>query len=120
MPAPNERFTFGEIASLSWRNGGSNPAESDVRTRTEVTRRTFSVSRPCAKPPPRYLKDRGWTDQDCKLALAHIVCRTVYSASELKTVRYLQENSMYAQFCKRYEEGLSLIVKGIATKDGTQ
>jgi len=41
----------------------------------------------------RYLKDRGWTEQDCKLALAHIVCRTVYPASELKTVRYIQENS---------------------------
>jgi len=41
----------------------------------------------------RYLKGRGWNDQDCKLALAHLVCRTVYPASELKTVRYLQENS---------------------------
>jgi hypothetical protein len=33
-----------------WRNGGSNSAENDVRTRTEVTRRTFSGSRRCAKP----------------------------------------------------------------------
>jgi hypothetical protein len=33
-----------------WRNGGSNPAESDVRTRTAVARRTFSVSRRFAKP----------------------------------------------------------------------
>ena len=36
-----------------WRNGGSNPAEIDVRTRTEVARRTFSESHRCAKPPPR-------------------------------------------------------------------
>ena len=36
-----------------WRNGGSNPAENDVRTRTEVARRTFSVSRHLAKPLSR-------------------------------------------------------------------
>ena len=41
----NERFTSGEIASLSWRSGGSSPAESDMRTRTVVARRTCSVSR---------------------------------------------------------------------------
>jgi len=40
-----------------------------------------------------YLKSRGWSDGDCNLALAHLVCRTVYPASELKTVRYMQENS---------------------------
>ena len=40
-----------------------------------------------------FLKSKGWSDHDCKLALAHIVCRTVYPASELKTLRYMQENS---------------------------
>jgi len=39
-----------------WRNGGSNPAENDVRTRTEVARRTCSESRRCAKPPSRWLQ----------------------------------------------------------------
>ena len=34
-----------------WRNGGSNSAENDVRTRKEVTRLTCSVSRRFAKPP---------------------------------------------------------------------
>ena len=34
-----------------WRNGGSNSAEIDVRTRTEVARRTLSVSRRYVKPP---------------------------------------------------------------------
>jgi len=33
-----------------WRNGGSNSAESDVRTWTEVARRTCSESRRFAKP----------------------------------------------------------------------
>ena len=27
-PAYNERFTFGANGSLSWRNGGSTPAEA--------------------------------------------------------------------------------------------
>ena len=40
-----------------------------------------------------YFDSRGWNAYDRDLALAHIVCRTVYLASELKTVRYMQENS---------------------------
>jgi len=40
-----------------------------------------------------YLDTRGWCSYDRNLALAHIVCRTVYPASELKTLRYMQENS---------------------------
>ena len=35
----------------AWRNGGSNSAENDMRTRTAVARRTCSESRRCAKPP---------------------------------------------------------------------
>ena len=41
----------------------------------------------------RYLEHRGWRDHDRDLALAHIVCRTAYPASELKTLRCMQENS---------------------------
>ena len=41
----------------------------------------------------KYLKDRGWSDIDCKIAQAHIVARTIYPASELKTVSYIKENS---------------------------
>jgi transposase len=41
----------------------------------------------------RYLESRAWEDADRDLALAHIVCRTVYPASELKTLRYMQESS---------------------------
>jgi transposase len=40
-----------------------------------------------------YLESKKWNDHDRDLALAHIVCRAVYPASELKTVRYMQENS---------------------------
>ena len=41
----------------------------------------------------RYLDSHGWSESDRDLALAHIVCRAVYPASELKTLRYMQENS---------------------------
>ena len=54
MPAPNERFTFGEIAYAKLAQGGSNSAENDVRTRTAVARRTFSESRRFAKLPSLY------------------------------------------------------------------
>ena len=54
----NEDKFFLQIARASsqravWRNGGSNPAENDVRTRTEIVRLTCSESRRCAKPPGR-------------------------------------------------------------------
>ena len=47
-----------------------------------------------------YFTDKGWSDRDRALALAHIVCRTVYPASELKTVRYMQENSSICELLK--------------------
>jgi len=51
MPADNWRFTSGEIASLSWRNGGNSPAETAVRNWKLLPRRNVSVSRRFAKPP---------------------------------------------------------------------
>ena len=41
----------------------------------------------------RYLDMHKWSCHDRDLAMAHIVCRTVYPASELKTLRYMRENS---------------------------
>jgi transposase len=41
----------------------------------------------------QYLEKQGWDASDCALALAHIVCRAAYPASELKTLRYMEENS---------------------------
>lgn len=41
----------------------------------------------------RYLASRGWSDKDISLALSHIVSRSVYPASELKTVRFMEDNS---------------------------
>jgi hypothetical protein len=41
----------------------------------------------------RYLASRGWSDEDISLALSYIVSRAVYPASELKTVRFMEDNS---------------------------
>jgi hypothetical protein len=40
-----------------------------------------------------YLRDRGWNDEQVKLAITHVVSRAVYPASELKTVSWIKENS---------------------------
>jgi hypothetical protein len=40
-----------------------------------------------------YLKTRGWDDEHVNLAVTHIISRTVYPASELKTVSWIKENS---------------------------
>jgi len=40
-----------------------------------------------------YLKARGWDDEQVNLAATHIISRTVYPASELKTVSWIKENS---------------------------
>lgn len=40
-----------------------------------------------------YLKNRGWDDEQISLAATHIISRTVYPASEYKTVSWIRENS---------------------------
>lgn len=40
-----------------------------------------------------YLKSRGWNDDQVNLAATHIIGRTVYPASEHKTVSWIKENS---------------------------
>ncbi len=40
-----------------------------------------------------YLKTRGWHDEQISLAATHIISRTVYPASELKTVSWIKENN---------------------------
>jgi len=41
----------------------------------------------------KYLTSRDWNNQDISLALSHIISRAVYPASELKTLRFMEENS---------------------------
>jgi len=40
-----------------------------------------------------YLKTVGWTDEQVSLVATHIISRTVYPASEYKTVSWIKENS---------------------------
>ena len=40
-----------------------------------------------------FLFSRDWSDEDVSLAMSHIVSRAVYPASELKTVRFMEDNS---------------------------
>lgn len=41
----------------------------------------------------RYLASKDWNQEEISLALSHIVSRAVYPASELKTMRFMEDNS---------------------------
>ena len=41
----------------------------------------------------KFLKDEGWSEIRINTALAHLITRTVYSPSELKSMRIMEENS---------------------------
>ena len=40
-----------------------------------------------------FLASRGWSSVNIQLAISHLISRAVYPASELKTVRFMQDNS---------------------------
>lgn len=40
-----------------------------------------------------YLTNRKWSNEDISLAISHIVSRAIYPALELKTVRFMEDNS---------------------------
>ena len=40
-----------------------------------------------------FLSRQGWIDEKISLAATHIISRAVFSASELKTVSWIKENS---------------------------
>ena len=50
-----------------------------------------------------FLQPQGFTEEETKLSLSHIVSRAVYPSSELKTVSFLQENSSICEFRLVYE-----------------
>lgn len=41
----------------------------------------------------RYLRDRGWSEEQINLAATHVISRAVYPASEYKSVSWIKENS---------------------------
>ena len=41
----------------------------------------------------KFLLSLGWAEEDVKLAIAHLIVRTVYTPSELRSMRIMQRNS---------------------------
>ena len=41
----------------------------------------------------RFLRSLGWSDEQVKLAIGHLIVRTVYTPSELKSMRIMRDNS---------------------------
>ena len=41
----------------------------------------------------KFLKDEGWSEIQINTTLAHLITRTIYSPSELKSMRIMEENS---------------------------
>ena len=56
-----------------------------------------------------YLSSRGWSREEVNLAMMQIISRAIFPYSELKTVRFLQENTALAEIFK--------IPKQMITKD---
>lgn len=48
----------------------------------------------------KFLRSKGWDRDQADLALMQIIARSVYPYSELKTVRYLRENTALAELFK--------------------
>ena len=46
----------------------------------------------------KFLKDEGWSEIRINTALAHLITRTVYSPSELRSMRIMDENSAVCEF----------------------
>lgn len=44
-----------------------------------------------------FLRSEGWDEETIKVSLAHLITRTVYSPSEWKSLRVIQENSAVAK-----------------------
>ena len=62
----------------------------DIR---EIGAEWLSYQALCQLRISTFLEQQGWTGSDIRLALTHIISRAVYPASELKTSRWIKENS---------------------------
>ena len=87
-----------KMARCDWQNVNLNSVENrDVR---ELGAEWLCLQTLYRLQVDTYLRNIKWSDGDIALALAHIVCRTVYPASELKTVSYMKENSSICELLK--------------------
>ena len=41
----------------------------------------------------KFLRSLGWSEEHVKIAIAHLIIRTIYTPSELKSMRIMQDNS---------------------------
>ncbi len=55
-----------------------------------------------------FLRSLGWKEEDVKIAIAHLVTRTIYTPSELKSMRIMQENSGICELMGIHEGSLTL------------
>lgn len=62
----------------------------DVR---EIGAEWLSFQAICQLQIVPFLESLGWSEDQVRLALTHIISRAVYPASELKTTRWIKENS---------------------------
>lgn len=52
----------------------------------------------------RFLKDEGWSEIQISTTLAHLITRTIYSPSELKSMRIMEENSAVCELISGNQE----------------
>ena len=55
-----------------------------------------------------FLRSLGWKEEDVKIAIAHLITRTIYTQSELKSMRIMQENSGICELMGLSEDALTL------------
>jgi len=52
----------------------------------------------------KFLKNEGWSEIQINTALAHLITRTIYSPSELKSMRIMEENSAVCELISGNQE----------------
>ena len=54
-----------------------------------------------------FLQDQGWSEQKIETALAHLIVRTIYSPSEHKSLRIMDENSAVCELITKTPNAIS-------------
>ncbi|MCI6473919.1 MAG: hypothetical protein MSA31_09745 [Bacteroidales bacterium] len=52
----------------------------------------------------KFLKDEGWSEIQINTTLAHLITRTIYSPSELKSMRIMEMNSAVCELVSGNQE----------------
>ena len=54
-----------------------------------------------------HLRSIGWSEEDVKIAIAHLITRTIYTPSELRSMRIMRENSGICELMGLPEKALT-------------